>query len=106
MSQEDWIPENSPVRVCGWGNTDAGGSSYPEELHCIDTKFISRESCNYNGFYNGEVMPGSICAGELGVGGKDACQESVLFIVCERNDLFCSRKFKYLNIQRAIPVDL
>ena len=77
MSQEEWIPENSPVRVCGWGNTEPGGSNYPEELHCIDTKYISRESCNYNGFYNGEVLPGSFCAGELGVGGKDACQEGV-----------------------------
>ena len=29
---------DTPVRVCGWGNTLSIGTNMPDELHCVNTK--------------------------------------------------------------------
>lgn len=72
---QDWLPHNSPVRVCGWGNTVPGDvpAEMAKELHCIDVNVIAYSICNDRQHYNGELSPGMMCAGVDGVGGKDAC---------------------------------
>ena len=61
---------DAPVRLCGWGNLLQSGTQYPDELHCLDTKYVPIETCNARDHYNGEILPGMICAGELEEGGK------------------------------------
>lgn len=63
------------MHICGWGNTLQIGSDYPDELHCVDTKYIPRQTCNGPTHYQNQILPGMFCAGEIGEGGKDACQE-------------------------------
>lgn len=70
----EWMQENDPMRVCGWGNTLVIGSNYPAELHCVDTKYVPQSVCNARNHYNGAILAGMFCAGEVGEGGKDACQ--------------------------------
>ena len=70
----EWIEPDTIVRICGWGNTSVIGSSYPAELHCVDTKIIDVATCNQRVHYNGAVLLGMFCAGELNEGGKAACQ--------------------------------
>ena len=69
----EWLPSGASVRVCGWGNTRYPGSSYPNELHCVNVNIISNQDCNARNSYNGAVLAGMYCAGVNG-GGKDACQ--------------------------------
>ena len=88
---DEWMTPGSKVRVCGWGNTSPIGSLYPSKLHCVDTfvsinsltmnhkiwvifQYISKEACNQKVHYDGQVLWGMFCAGELNSGGKDACQ--------------------------------
>ena len=68
------MPDGAPMRVCGWGNTQVVGSNYPDQLHCVDTKYVPVAVCNERKHYNGAILPGMFCAGEVNVGGKDACQ--------------------------------
>ena len=37
-------------------------------------QYISKEACNQKLHYDGQVLWGMFCAGELNSGGKDACQ--------------------------------
>ena len=71
----EWMTNGTPARVCGWGNTEPIGQSMPALLHCVNTHIISKDLCNGVDSYQGEVLRGNFCAGEWGVGGKDACQE-------------------------------
>jgi len=71
---DEWMTPDTPARVCGWGNTSMVGTSMPSELHCVNTKIVSNAVCNSGDSYGGSILKGMFCAGEYGVGGKDACQ--------------------------------
>ena len=68
------MPADAPMRICGWGNLSQTSSQYPDELYCVDTKYIPVETCNAREHYNGEILAGMFCAGELGEGGKVSSQ--------------------------------
>ena len=70
----EWMPNGAEVRVCGWGNIAYPGTDYPSQLYCTDTHIVDNDTCNGAAHYNGGILPGMFCAGELNVGGKDACQ--------------------------------
>ena len=57
-----------------------GPSNYAAELQCVETKIVSVSTCNERAHYNGKILKGMFCAGELGVGGKDACQGNLINI--------------------------
>lgn len=54
--------------VIGWGALSFGGSS-PDVLNEVDVDIVDFDQCNTN--YNGEILPGMLCASSPG---KDACQ--------------------------------
>ena len=56
------------------GNTSQTLNKFPDKLMCVETHIVSNAVCNARGHYNGNIKKGMFCAGELGVGGKDACQ--------------------------------
>ncbi|CAG7835866.1 unnamed protein product [Allacma fusca] len=60
--------------AAGWGTTSQGGSQSSVLLK-VAVPIISNKVCNSNETkYQGKISPNMICAGVLGVGGKDACQ--------------------------------
>merc|ERR1711953_128377 len=69
----EWMPSGANIRVCGWGNTRYPGSSYPDELHCVNVNYVTQRTCNGRSSYDGAILTGMYCAGVSG-GGKDACQ--------------------------------
>jgi len=70
----EWLPHNKKVRICGWGTISYPNHNYPSGLHCVDTKIIDLEHCNDSDLYDGSVLRGMFCAGELRIGGTDSCQ--------------------------------
>ena len=70
----EWMTEGEKIHLCGWGNIHMVGENFPSELHCVDTVYVKQSVCNSSGHYNGELLTGMFCAGELGKGGKAACQ--------------------------------
>lgn len=65
------IPAGSPSVVSGWGTTSAGGLA--SQLQAVEVPIVSLEDCQ-EAYGSYEVTERMICAGFLGVGGKDACQ--------------------------------
>ena len=69
----EWMSEGAPIHVCGWGALQYLGLG-PEQLHCVDTKYVPFAKCSSNDSYGTSILPGMFCAGEFDEGGKDACQ--------------------------------
>ena len=69
----EWMKHDDDLRICGWGNIQYPGNSYPDELRCVDVKYITVSDCNARSKYAGAILEGMFCAGWNG-GGKDACQ--------------------------------
>jgi len=60
--------------ISGWGTLSSGGSQ-PTTLQKANVTIVSREDCNKEDSYNGDIYESMICAAaEGGVGGVDACQ--------------------------------
>jgi len=60
--------------AAGWGTTSQGGTQ-SNVLLKVDVPIISNKVCNSEETkYAGKITPNMLCAGVLGVGGKDACQ--------------------------------
>ena len=43
------------VQVCGWGINSVSTENYPNELHCVTTKYVPRDICNDADHYSGIV---------------------------------------------------
>jgi len=71
----DYAP-GSNVVVSGWGNLLANyaKSHYPSMLHVVTVPLISDASCKRRNIYGSQISYSMVCAGKLGIGGKDACQ--------------------------------
>jgi len=60
--------------ISGWGTLRSGGSQ-PTTLQKANVTIVSREECNEQNSYNGDILESMICAAAAGgVGGVDACQ--------------------------------
>lgn len=46
---------------------------YPDDLKFVTLPVIAKTTCNQADSYNGEVMDGMICIGDMN-GGQDSCQ--------------------------------
>ena len=81
------IDAGTEVRVCGWGKINNRPAIYPDSLHCVNVPLVDSQICNSSQVifrclerssvfqhYNGAIFDGMFCAGQLGVGEKDACQ--------------------------------
>uniref|UniRef100_A0A8C3VQX4 Transmembrane protease serine n=1 Tax=Catagonus wagneri TaxID=51154 RepID=A0A8C3VQX4_9CETA len=66
------IPPGSTAYVTGWGSQRYSGNTVPD-LEQAQVNIISNDVCNSPAGYNGDVLPGMLCAG-LPEGGADACQ--------------------------------
>ncbi|WP_353646032.1 serine protease [Mesorhizobium sp. WSM2239] len=64
------IGEN--LTVTGWGDTLEGANERSDQLLKGTVPYVVNETCNGPESYNGEVLPGMICAGSAS-GGTDAC---------------------------------
>ncbi|XP_058127650.1 trypsin alpha-3-like [Anopheles ziemanni] len=60
-------------QVTGWGTTVSGVPGSTANLMAVNITIIDTTVCNATNSYNGEIMPGMLCAGQL-EGGKDSCQ--------------------------------
>lgn len=58
--------------ISGWGWTIEGGGQLSTQLQVIRVPVVEQELCN--ALYSGTITSDMICAGLVGVGGKDACQ--------------------------------
>ena len=56
--------------VTGWGRTEEKGAGSPQ-LQMIEAPLVSRDECNAENKYAGQVSPNMLCAGGQG---KDSCQ--------------------------------
>lgn len=66
-------PQEGANTVCtGWGTTSSGGY-VSDILQKVNLPIISRQNCR-NAYGYSKITDNMICAGYLGVGGKDACQ--------------------------------
>lgn len=70
------LSDGDPVIVSGYGATSVG-SSRPSDLHWVTVKSVDYNKClkayaDYPG--REKLTDNMVCAGLLGVGGKDACQ--------------------------------
>ncbi|GAB0098077.1 trypsin [Sergentomyia squamirostris] len=66
------VPVGALITVTGWGNLWENGPQ-PSELQSVDLPSIDDARCQ-EAYYPAEVSDKMMCAGYLGVGGKDACQ--------------------------------
>jgi secreted trypsin-like serine protease len=57
--------------VTGWGALSESGGS-PDRLQQVTVPILSNTECN--DAYDGDITSRMVCAGLLGVGGKDSCQ--------------------------------
>jgi secreted trypsin-like serine protease len=60
------------VTAIGWGSLD-GGNSFPSDLQEVVLEYIPLADCNTD-YYDGSLDTSQLCAGIVGVGGKDTCQ--------------------------------
>lgn len=65
------FPAGTPSIVSGWGTTSSGGLA--SQLQAVEVPIVSLEDCRA-AYVQYEVTERMVCAGYLGVGGKDACQ--------------------------------
>lgn len=68
----DELPSSAIVTVSGWGDLSFGDLWGPDTLQHVDIAIIEQSICNES--YFGLIKEWEICAGYLGVGGKDSCQ--------------------------------
>ncbi|XP_077971391.1 trypsin beta-like [Styela clava] len=62
------------ITVAGWGDTNSGIiQSLPNNLQSVNVAVISTSECNARLAYNGEILAGMICMGNMD-GGEDSCQ--------------------------------
>lgn len=71
--QGEDFKDGTYTRTCGWGNTQNVLESR-DRLRCVDVPLVNQLACirAYEG--RNVVTDNMICAGYLGLGGKDACQ--------------------------------
>merc|ERR1712198_747541 len=71
----DYAP-GSDVIVSGWGSTRAtyATRSSPSTLQVVTVPLISDSTCKKSKYYGSQISYSMVCAGKLGVGGKDSCQ--------------------------------
>lgn len=67
--------EGDPTICTGWGTTSSGGS-IPSTLKKVILPIVSRQDCKA-AYGSSQISESMICAGFLGVGGKDACQVNI-----------------------------
>ncbi|KAJ8962485.1 hypothetical protein NQ318_000873 [Aromia moschata] len=65
------IADGATVVVTGWGDIDENGT-IPSVLQVVEVTFVSREDCQ-KAYVNVSITERMLCAGVLGIGGKDAC---------------------------------
>jgi trypsin len=70
--QDEHFPDLAYTRTCGWGNTLNVNESR-DRLRCVNVPIVSQPLCA-QAYAPRAVTDRMICAGYLGVGGKDACQ--------------------------------
>ena len=67
--------------AAGWGSTHGGAAGnegqvgvalWPDAVRAVELPLVSQDACNAS--YAGALLADMLCAGELGVGGKDSCQ--------------------------------
>lgn len=64
--------DGAAASVSGWGTTNYGSNSIPDQLQYIDVNIIGTKECRSSSYqYGREIKPGMICASAVG---KDACQ--------------------------------
>ncbi len=63
---QDYVGQT--LTVSGWGT----GNQPWNLLNSVDVPYISNSDCNAN--YENQITSNMMCAGYLGVGGKDSCQ--------------------------------
>nr|BAE44456.1 trypsin [Polyandrocarpa misakiensis] len=62
------------ITVAGWGDTNSGViQSLPNNLQYVNVAVISTSDCNARTAYNGQILSGMICMGNMS-GGEDSCQ--------------------------------
>lgn len=67
------ISAGNETTVTGWGST-ASGKSFTSKLRTVDVPIVPQSDCNTAYRKMGGVKKGKICAGRMGVGGRDSCQ--------------------------------
>ncbi|XP_001656898.2 trypsin eta [Aedes aegypti] len=63
----------SICQTTGWGTTEYDLPMVTVELMAVNVTIQPIESCNGTESYNGTILDGMLCAGEI-TGGKDSCQ--------------------------------
>nr|XP_039272078.1 trypsin alpha-3-like [Styela clava] len=62
------------ITVAGWGDTNSGFiQNLANNLQYVNVAVISTSDCNASESYNGDVLTGMICMGNM-AGGEDSCQ--------------------------------
>merc|ERR1712136_621837 len=62
--------------LSGWGSTRAtyATRNSPSTLQVVTVPLISDATCKRSKYYGSQISYSMVCAGKLGVGGKDSCQ--------------------------------
>lgn len=61
------------VWTSGWGTTSEGAYTLPNILNKVEIPLVSKDECNAEAAYSGDITDQMMCAG-LKEGGKDSCQ--------------------------------
>jgi len=71
----DYAAGNNVI-VSGWGSTRAtyATRNSPSTLQVVTVPLISDATCKRSKYYGSQISYSMVCAGKLGVGGKDSCQ--------------------------------
>jgi len=73
LNEDDsFLEDGDMLTVVGLGTLQSGGST-PQFLQEVDVPVVTNEDCN-DAYWNGAITERMMCAGFLGVGGKDSCQ--------------------------------
>lgn len=67
------VEHGTDARVSGWGALSQGGSP-PEILQVVTVPIVSNDICGDAYIELNPITDGMICAGDLELGGRDACQ--------------------------------
>jgi len=70
----DYAPGTN-VMVSGWGSDRANyDTRSPSTLQVVTVPLIADSTCKKSKYYGNQISSSMVCAGKLGVGGKDSCQ--------------------------------
>lgn len=72
-SERAVAPAGAPTMAMGYGTTKYLGKPSKVVLE-VEMPIVDRATCNGPDSYNGDISKQEICAGLMGVGGKDTCQ--------------------------------